>query len=445
MDDEKLLKRATIYSLILMFCIVTFSVSMRMPKESISYASEILKTPMPSIELNQEKIEVLSEIEVSQTSSNQIEDNQVEKQFIASLDEEIEEQYGDNLIAIRKPKDLAKDYTYIFEDFAVDRRIVLTITGLSIESITADNIHRIFENHYNNGPIKMVMPTPAPTSIPLPTPLPLSTSALLPTPSVPLPTTIPLPTDSVTNINITYSTTPENSISAVITLDLIKTYAYLLEEDEKYFYICLVDPHDIYDTVIVLDAGHGGIDSGTYSSGYCYLEKTMNLDMLLKLQEYFTNDKNIKIYTTRTTDRRLTLNQRVDLANDVGADLFLSIHCNANESKSIHGTEVLYNENQNDWDSFNSKQFAQICLEELVDIIGLKNRGIVDRSSDVHIIGEAKVPVALVEVAFMSNKNDMNFLKEDENRQLIAKGIYNGIIRALEAKNMEDNKTRTIE
>lgn len=431
LNEEKLLKRATIYSLILMVCIVTFSIGMRMPQESISYASEITKTPMPSIELEQEITEV----------TNEIEETHIEKQFITSLDEEILEKYGNNLIVVRKPKDLVKDYTYDFEEYAVDRRIVLTITGLSSEVITADDIYRFYENQYMNGPSKEVMlsPVPAfiPTSLLFSTSYPFPTTLSSPT-TIPFSTTIPLPTDSVTNINITYSTTPDNVISAEITMDLIKTYAYLLEEDEKFFYICLVDPHDVYDKIIVLDAGHGGNDSGTYSSGYSYLEKTMNLDMLLRLQEYFIDNENIKIYTTRTTDRRLTLNQRVDLANDVGADLFLSIHCNASKYKSIHGTEVLYNENQDDWNTFNSKQFAQICLEELVDNIGLKNRGIVARGSDVHIIGESQVPVALVEVAFMSNKDDMDFLKEDENRQIIAEGIYNGIIRALEAKNIED-------
>ena len=66
----------------------------------------------------------------------------------------------------------------------------------------------------------------------------------------------------------------------------------------------------------------------------------MELKKLLDAQE------EIKVYYTRTEDRRLTLNQRVNLANDLEADLFLSIHCNSNPSTSVHGTEVLFNEKQ---------------------------------------------------------------------------------------------------
>jgi N-acetylmuramoyl-L-alanine amidase len=244
-----------------------------------------------------------------------------------------------------------------------------------------------------------------------------------------------IPTDNVTSIQLTNTVDAISyEKSVILTLDLIKTYAYLLEEDDHYFYIALAKPQDVYDTIIVLDAGHGGQDSGTYSRGYDYLEKDMNLDMLLRLQERLQQHENIKIYTTRTTDRRLTLNQRVNLANDVEADLFLSIHCNANLSKNIKGTEVLYNDKQNDWANFNSKQFATICQEDLIACIGLRDRGIVPRSHNVYIVGEAHMPVALVEVAFMSNISDLNFLKQENNRQKVSEGIYHGIMRSLEMK-----------
>ncbi|MDD5935869.1 MAG: N-acetylmuramoyl-L-alanine amidase [Clostridiales bacterium] len=441
MNEEKLLKRAAAYSLVLMICIVTFSTGMKTPHESVSYASEVIKTPTPSIETN----EIAEENLV-------VEAKKIEEESIlpVEIDKKISKKYGQNLIAIRKPDHLSKDYSFSIEDLAVDRRIVVTITGLKKESINADNIYRIYENNYNCGQVNSNIMLPivpisdaideARAEEPAYTQENSSNALVLPTESL---TPTPIPTDSVTSLDITYTSTPDKNVNAVLTLDLIKTYGYVLKEDKNYFYICLVNPHDIYDTIVVLDAGHGGNDSGTYSHGNEYLEKDMNLDMLLKLQEYFMKNENIKIYTTRSTDRRLTLNQRVNLANDVNADLFLSIHCNANLSREIHGTEVLYNENQNDWNIFNSKQFAKICLEELVKKIGLKDRGIVARSRDVLIIGESKVPVALVEVAFMSNKEDMNFLKQEKNRKKAAEGIYNGIIRALEVKNgkVYDNRS----
>jgi N-acetylmuramoyl-L-alanine amidase len=421
LNEEKVLKRAAAYSLFLMICVVTFSVGMRFPKESISYASEITKTPMPS-----ESPLIAKPTEVV-TAEDAI-SNDLYSNLPFKIDNELKKRLGDNFIAIEKPQGLANDYTFSLEDLAVDRRINITIAGSKPVLIDVAKIHRIYGSNYNYGTPIVISPSPTP----------------IPDPEVEEasyePSIVPeyVPTDNATAIDIVYNvddTTHKNS--TLVTLDLIKTYAYQLEEDDHYFYIALLRPQDVYDTIVVLDAGHGGKDCGTYSDGFEYLEKTMNLDMILRLNEYFSNYKKIKIYTTRTTDRRLTLNQRVNLANDVEADLFLSIHCNANLESNIDGTEVLYNEKQNDWTSFNSKEFATICQEDLAANIGLRDRGIVPRSKDVFIVGEAHMPVALVEVAFMSNSTDLNFLIKESNRQLVAEGIYHGILRSLETMGKE--------
>lgn len=186
-----------------------------------------------------------------------------------------------------------------------------------------------------------------------------------------------------------------------------------------------------YNNIVVIDAGHGGIDSGTYSSGFEHLEKDINLSILLYLKELL-DKTNIKVYYTRTTDEKIPLSQRVGLANEVNADLFLSIHCNASDSADTKGIEVLYNEKQNDLTSFRSIDFASICLEEINKIINRNNRGVVPRSKNVQIIGDSNVPVALVEVGFMTSIDDLNFLLNESNQELVAKGIYQAILRALE-------------
>lgn len=422
MNEEKVLKRAAAYSLFLMICVVTFSVGMRFPKESISYASEITKTPVPNEEPS------ISIIPAEEVSAVDAKVNGLYNNLPYKIDDELIRRLGKNFIAIEKPEGLGKDYTITLEDLAVDRRVNLTISATEPALIDIARIHRIYESNYNRGMPIVISPSPTPILDP-------KEEEATYEPSI-----VPeyVPTDNATAIQVLYQvdeTTHKNT--TLLTLDFIKTYAYQLEEDEHYFYIALVRPQDVYDTIIVLDAGHGGKDCGTYSDGYEYLEKTMNLDMMLRLLDYLKDYENIKVYTTRTTDRRLTLNQRVNLANDVEADLFLSIHCNANLARNIDGTEVLYNETQNDWTSFNSKQFAAICQEELAEHIGLRNRGIVPRSQDVFIVGEAQMPVALVEVAFMSSESDLAFLVQESNRQKVAEGIYHGIKRSLETMGKE--------
>ncbi len=159
----------------------------------------------------------------------------------------------------------------------------------------------------------------------------------------------------------------------------------------------------------------------------------MELKKLLDAQE------EIKVYYTRTEDRRLTLNQRVNLANDLEADLFLSIHCNSNPSTSVHGTEVLFNEKQDSIQGFNSRKFALICAEEVCAQFGLTNRGIIPRSSNVHIIGAAKMPVALIEMAYMTNRSDLKVLVNPERQSAVALGIYHAVLKAYEQLKMEES------
>ena len=111
--------------------------------------------------------------------------------------------------------------------------------------------------------------------------------------------------------------------------------------------------------------------------------------------------------------------------------MFISFHCNAAESKSRNGSEVLYNKLQGVDDAFNSRKFASLCLTKLVEALGTKRGGIVDRQ-DLHIVRRATMPVALLETAYLSNANDLAKLKDEENLKAVAAGIYEAILEAYE-------------
>ena len=146
----------------------------------------------------------------------------------------------------------------------------------------------------------------------------------------------------------------------------------------------------------------------------------------------------IKVYYTRTTDTRPNQMQRVTLANDVEADFLVSIHCNSNKAKSLNGTEVLYNSMQNKWTGMNSRSFSKLCLEEMCEHLGRKNNGIVARDHDVTVVKEARMPVALIEMAYISNESDLQVLAQEESRRAAAEGIYHAILRAYEEMNGEE-------
>ncbi len=212
-----------------------------------------------------------------------------------------------------------------------------------------------------------------------------------------------------------------------IELTMRRTTEYEIKEDEHYFYIRCVDPRELYDFIAVIDAGHGGEDPGALADHDKVMEKDLNLDIVTRLKKLLDEDDRIRVYYTRTTDRKLTLMQRVRLANDLSADVFLSVHCNSAKSSQVGGTEVLYNQYHEDG-KFSSKDLADICLEKVNELYPLMNRGIVPRGDDVLILAESKVPAALLETAYISNPSNRKSITTPESRQAVAEGLYETIL-----------------
>ena len=225
----------------------------------------------------------------------------------------------------------------------------------------------------------------------------------------------------------------DGSYELYIELLLDKTYVYNVYETENHYFIALKEAKEIYDRVVVLDAGHGGWDTGTPSKDGKVLEKNINLQVLLYLEELLEAE-NVKVYATRTTDRYIGHAERIALANALEADLFLSIHCNnAYQDADERGTEVLYTQYCDSEGELNSEKLAQLCQEELVTELQLHDRGLQARGDDLTILQEAEVPAVQVELAFMSNAEDMNLLKTEEAQKKAAEALCRAIMRSYDA------------
>ena len=88
----------------------------------------------------------------------------------------------------------------------------------------------------------------------------------------------------------------------------------------------------------------------------------------------------------------------------------------------------------------NSRRFASICMEEMNSHLGLFDRGVIARDHNVTIVRDAKMPVALVETAFMSNTSDMEVLATEEAQRSIAQGLYDAILRAYKELEQQSEK-----
>jgi len=174
--------------------------------------------------------------------------------------------------------------------------------------------------------------------------------------------------------------------------------------------------------LIVIDAGHGGKDPGAvFSSVY---EKSLNLDIAKRLKKLLTA-KGYEVIMTRTTDKFVELADRAELANQKGADLFISIHNNSMPS-GYSGVMTLYSTRDID-EEFSSKDLANAIQTRMVKTLGTKDIGARERDNLV-VLNKTTMPAVIVEVGCMSDSKELKELKKATFRQKAAKGIYEAIV-----------------
>ena len=177
--------------------------------------------------------------------------------------------------------------------------------------------------------------------------------------------------------------------------------------------------------LIIIDAGHGGIDPGSDSQG-------INLEIALKLQEVLI-ENGYAVLMTREDDSSLELRERSDFANEQEADLFISLHQNCYaQDESVNGIEVYYNSDK----TTNDQQLAQMIQEALINETGAKNRGI--RSDNGLVVTlETKMPAVLVETAFISNDYELDLITSEDYQNKVVEGIITGIENFLNESNIK--------
>ncbi len=212
---------------------------------------------------------------------------------------------------------------------------------------------------------------------------------------------------------------------------------------------------------VVIDAGHGGHDTGTIGpTGIC--EKDVVLDVALRLRSLLERDTGSSIVLTRSDDTFIPLEERTAIANQNSADLFISIHANASRDKSARGLEAYYlnftsnpealevaaRENATSQESVHqlqdlikrialtekveeSHEFAKLVERQIHQSLAKagnaqRDRG-VKRAPFVVLIG-ANMPSILAEISFLTNPRDERLLNRPDYRQKIAEGIYQGIV-----------------
>lgn len=221
---------------------------------------------------------------------------------------------------------------------------------------------------------------------------------------------------------------------------------------------------------IVLDAGHGGKDSGTPGRwGYDH-EKDIALDIVLRLGRLLERRDDVKVVYTRDRDVFIPLWKRTEIANKSGGKLFLSFHINASPNrssaegielyllsqgeKSKDAVEVAQLENSviqlegaedkekyKGYDDFSyilanmvhssymqdSEKLSELVSENFMKMVNQKNRGV--KQANFYVLIGASMPKVLLELGYNTNRKEAELLNRPRHRQMIAEALYKSIVK----------------
>ena len=219
--------------------------------------------------------------------------------------------------------------------------------------------------------------------------------------------------------------------------------------------------------VVTLDAGHGAHDFGATYHGH--VEKNIALKVALKVGQILEKNPNIKVIYTRKTDVFIDLVERANIANRADANIFVSIHCNANKNTVPDGTETyvmgltknasnleaakkensvitLEKDYQQKYEGFNpnapeslmgmtlmQEEFLENSIalagkiqDNFKDYMGLKSRGV--KQAPFMVLHKAYMPRVLIEMGFISNKEEGARLDSEQGQDDVAQGIAEAIV-----------------
>ncbi|WP_348825146.1 N-acetylmuramoyl-L-alanine amidase family protein [Flavobacterium aestuarii] len=218
---------------------------------------------------------------------------------------------------------------------------------------------------------------------------------------------------------------------------------------------------------VTLDAGHGGKDNGATYFGN--KEKDITLAVTLKVGKLLEQNQNISLIYTRKTDEFIELRERAKISNRANANLFVSIHCNANKNTTGNGSETYvmgmsradmnlevskaensviflednYEKTYKGFDPNNpgtliglqivqesnltsSIDLANKIQSNFSNSMTIKSRGI--KQEPLWVLDATTMPGVLIEIGFISNRNDASILESDEGQNTIATAIANAIL-----------------
>lgn len=360
---------------------------------SICFAGRVQQKPVDTVMAEGKRQEEVQEQEP-------VEEEETEQEDIQTAENATRyqvENRSDTYIRVPKTEEIEAAEVYIRNDYMASK-LQITFRGVATGSVTKDSILRIHGYEVKKGPAAKK--------------------------------------ESILKKIVINDQKNPDTTKNIIQVEMLtkKLYEPVLFEAEDAYYISLLEPNKAYEHIVVIDAGHGGMDEGTSSRDGRYVEKDYTLLVVKRLRKLL-QEENVKVYYTRLEDKKVSNNQRARLVNSLGADMLISIHCNASSvgDTTAYGMETLYAKQKLETETLTGKQLAQIMLNNMEKSTGLRRRGVIQRD-ELYLLRHAKAPATIVEIGYMSNSEDLKFIRKESGQQKIAVGIRDGILQALAEK-----------
>lgn len=206
-------------------------------------------------------------------------------------------------------------------------------------------------------------------------------------------------------------------------------YRVSLSSDQKTLELQIFIPDAgevLRDSIIAIDPGHGGTDPGAVYNGL--QEKNINWQIAQRVAALLSA-RGATTLLTRSGDDDVGLYERTDMANRAGADLFVSIHSNANVNPAVQGTATYILSESGGGDPGRWKEslkLANFIQSHLVGNLGLENDGVLQ--ANFAVLRTSEMPAVLVEVAYLSNPYEAGLLTQDWFIESAAQAIVQGIV-----------------
>lgn len=211
----------------------------------------------------------------------------------------------------------------------------------------------------------------------------------------------------------------KNDTDYIIKIHLMERVSYAINKTSPTSARITFNKNDRQVPLIVLDPGHGGKDAGAINKEFNINEKTLNIQVAAKLRAKLENAGYI-VEMTRTDDTFVPLNDIAGFSNSKDPDIFISIHHNsASEGSQAKGIESFYHI------SGDSRKLAEIIQKQLISYTSANNRGV--KSMPFVVIKKTSSPAVLLELGFMTNKEEVQKNMSDSYQEQLSDAIKSAV------------------